>query len=188
MKTKLIIVSLFYLLSVNIVAQDHVWIQENANLRESESTSSKVVAKLKQLDKVKFISQGKNDVITGFTDNWYKVENENKKVGYVFGHFTSFKKEGQKKIIAKFTDCEMGDLYHILFDNGAYDFGEGNNNLGKYELCTGDDMEVTGNPKFKNKKFELIINDLFARVCCDPSCEEVCIQKVPTIIKIKLLD
>jgi len=188
MKTRMIIIGLFYIGTMSIVAQKNIIIQENVNLRATENTKGKVLSKLIQLSRVKVISQGKSDTVNGFIDHWYKVETEKKLTGYLFGYFTSLKKEGQKNIIALFTGCSMGDLYHLEFDNGKYDFGEGQNNLGQYELCIGDDMDVTGNPKYLNKKFELIINDLVSRVCCDPSCEETCIKKVPTIVELKLIE
>lgn len=186
MKIKLITAVLFFLFTINLSAQDNtIIIQENMNLRALESTTSQILDKLPQLSKVIMLSEGKSEVVNGISDQWYKVETDKNKIGFVFGHYTSLKKEGQRKVIATFTDCSMGDLYHLEFDNGTYDFGGAQNNLGKFELCIGDDMDVTGNPKYINKKFELIINNLVSRVCCDPSCEEVCTENVPTIVTIK---
>lgn len=174
-----------------IPLNDLIFVQKNVNVRASENTSSEILVLLKQFEEVNVLSRGKKDVINGITDYWYKVSYERGKSGYVFGEYTSLKLSGQKKITASFTECVMGDLFHLMF--GDYDFGEGNNNLMGYELCITDSNsdfeEEIANPKYKGKKFELIINDLVSKTYCDPPDNyDICIKNVPTIVSIKLLE
>lgn len=176
---KPIILTLAILFSTLAAAQTVV-IQTAMNVRAGQSTSTEIVAKLKQLDEVAFISRGKQDVIENHSDYWYKIRTKNGKEGYVFGHYTSLKQEGQKKVIRKFTDCYFGDFYHLLFEE--MDFGDGQNQLGNYELCIND----SPNPKYLEKTFEILYNSLAASVYCDETMNEICIRNVPTIISINL--
>lgn len=175
----------------SIPLSDLMVIQKNVNVRASESTTSEILVLLKQFDEVNVLSRGKKDVINGITDYWYKISYERGKAGYVFGEYTSLKLSGQKIIAVSFTDCVMGDLFHLMFDD--YDFGEGKNNLMGYELCITDpnsdfDDEIA-NPKYIGKKFELVINDLVSKTYCDPPDNyDICIKNVPTIVSIKMME
>ncbi len=174
-----------------IPLSDIMVMQKNVNVRASESTSSEIVILLKQFDEVKVLRKGKKDLINNITDYWYKIAYEQGKTGYVFGAYTSLKLSGQKTIVVPFTECAMGDLFHLQF--GEYNFGNGNNNLMGYELCITDpdsDFEdETANPIYIGKLFELVINELVNKVYCDPPMSyDLCIKNVPTIISIKLVE
>jgi len=177
---KTLIFLTFSLLFCTISWGQKIVIQTNMNVRSGESTDSKIVTKLKQFDELDFISRGKQDLIENHKDYWYKVRTENGKEGYVFGHYTSLKQEGQKRISRKFTDCYFGDFYHLEFED--MDFGYGINQMGGYELCIDD----SPNPKYLEKLFEITYNSLVAKTYCDESMSEICVRNVPTIISIKL--
>ena len=163
--------------------------QANVNVRSDETINSEKIIMLNQFDEVEILSKGKEEIINGNRDYWYEIEVGADVKGYVFGHFTSLKEDGKTTKILTYQGCEMGDLFHLMFE--GYDFGESNNNLMGYNLCLEDTIngEFTTNELYYNSNFELSINQLITRKYCNyPEDMNICIEKVPTIVGIKLLN
>ena len=90
--------------------------------------------------------------------------------------------------IATYLGNDFGDYHHIEFEdeNGKmYDFGDGNNTYGDYELFFDDD-QLTDNPKYLNKTmlvyWEWKTSDF---LCCEGEMD-VTTAKVPSIVKLEL--
>ena len=91
-----LITCLFILQNLTVYAQI-IYVQGDViNVRNSASTSGAIVVKAKRLDQLAFIRRDKLEVLNGIEDYWYFVNTESGQEGYVFGHFTSLKREGQK--------------------------------------------------------------------------------------------
>lgn len=193
--TRLFIAQLTLLLFTFGAQAQLVQIQEKTKIYAEESIASIQLYSLDILDDISIIEVGKEDVVNGKSDYWYKVEKElynestwelEKTIGgYVFGHFTSLKVEGQQIVRQVFEGCSMGDCYHLTFTD--YDFG-GSNNVDPfaYELCLEAD-EVYGDPAFVGVEMTLFINDLWTHdyEYCNPDNEPKLVKK-PAIIMIML--
>ncbi|MFM7310203.1 MAG: SH3 domain-containing protein, partial [Flavobacteriales bacterium] len=93
-------VSLCYFLSpFNTSSAQLIYIQGDVvNIRSAASTSGTVVVKAKRLDELTLVRRDKLDVVNGMEDYWYVVRTPAGKEGFVFGHFTSWKREGQETV------------------------------------------------------------------------------------------
>ncbi len=96
----------------------------------------------------------------------------------------------ENPFIAKFTGPELGDYFHLNFedaDGKSYDFGHGNNDYGDYELMS-DEEEISGNPNYLNRQFKIYWNwrpSVFP--CCEGEYVEV-EAYYPSIVKLELVD
>ncbi|MDC0249386.1 SH3 domain-containing protein [Flavobacteriales bacterium] len=66
-------------------------LQTNLNVRSQESINSTKVIMLNQYDTVQVISKGKEDIIEGHQDYWYKIVLDDNSTGYVFGYYTDLR-------------------------------------------------------------------------------------------------
>ncbi len=89
-------------------------------------------------------------------------------------------------LIAKLSTVEMGDYFHLIFEDAsgkALDFGNGDNDLG--DLVLYDEKEMTANPKMLGKSFSITWEWKRASFyCCEGEMNSVT-AKVPTITKIE---
>lgn len=179
-----LILFLFILQNLTIQAQILHVQGDVVNVRNSASTSGAIVVKAKRLDQLSLIRRDKIEVLNGIEDYWYFVKTESGKEGYVFGHFTSLKREGQKTADLTLNDVSMGDCYHLVF--GDIDFGSGYNNLGDFDAISED--ESNPEPRFVGKRFRVTYNDLYCLEypMCNPDLAPTTIQ-TPTIVKLELL-
>lgn len=69
----------------------HLILQTNLNVRSQESINSTKVIMLNQYDTVQVISKGREDIIEGHQDYWYKIVLDDNSTGYVFGYYTDLK-------------------------------------------------------------------------------------------------
>jgi hypothetical protein len=88
-------------------------------------------------------------------------------------------------LVAKLTTVEMGDYFHLIFEDGsgkAYDFGDGDNNLGDLKLY--DENEMTANPKMIGKSFTITWDwKVSSFYCCEGEMNAVK-AKVPSITRL----
>lgn len=173
-----------FLLSQSLCAQVLYVQGDVVNIRNSASTSGAIVVKAKRLEELTTIRRDKLEVVNGVEDYWYCVRTKAGKEGFVFGHFTSGKKEGQKTAELILTDVSMGDCYHLVF--GEIDFGMGYNNLGDFEAIAEDESNPT--PRYIGKRFRVTYNDLYSMQSemCNPDYPLELVQ-VPTIVNLELL-
>ncbi len=90
---------------------------------------------------------------------------------------------------AKYVGNVFGDYFHLMFEDtlgNMYDFGDGFNDFGKYDLILNDE-QLTDNPKYLNQTF-LIYWDWRKSTfpCCDGNME-VKRTEIPSILKLALL-
>ncbi|MBM3452271.1 MAG: SH3 domain-containing protein [Bacteroidetes bacterium] len=153
------------------------------NVRKQPEVTSEVVIKVKRFDKLTVLEKGKEATVNGIIDNWYKIETEGGKIGFVFGHFTSWKREGKVTKPMTLSDVSWGDCFHLIFD--GIDFGNAINDLGIYEQeiendSYADDKILVGT------LFNVTYNSLFTveYEYCNPESPAVVIQ-TPTIVRIE---
>lgn len=181
---------LFIFFSIFLYTQDYrvLSIQGNSiNIYQKPNPNSKVLLKLNKMERCAVLKIGDKETVAGKEDYWYKVKYSSK-TGWVFGAFTSLRQEGRKSIKATFKDCFAGDVGHLLFtDNEGFewDFGQGPNNLSKFEFCIDPEQLGEGepNPKYLGKVFSITYT-----INKEPAyLESDGIIDCPTIIEIKLL-
>ncbi len=155
------------------------------NIRSSASTSGAVVVKAKRLDELTLIKRAQLEVVNGIEDYWYFVRTNNGKEGYVFGQFTSLKREGQRTEELILNEVSMGDCYHLIF--GEIDFGSGKNDLGDFEAISDD--ETSAEPRYIGKRFRVTYNELYCMQypMCNPDLP-LELAQVPTILKLQILE
>jgi hypothetical protein len=188
--------SIILILCTLTLSAQQVDIQEPCSIHEKPDLAGKKLHSLGTLDDVTIIAKSVKGTVNGKSDYWYDVEKviydevtweEVKTIkGYVFGHFTSFKMEGQQTMTLVFDGCEFGDCFHLMF--GDYDFGGASNVLDlPEELCLDGEEGILANPNYKGKKMALTINDLnvWDYEYCNPDSEPVMI-KTPTIVHLEL--
>jgi uncharacterized protein YgiM (DUF1202 family) len=154
------------------------------NVRNAPNVSGAVVGKLKRFNEVRVLEKSSEATVNGITDYWYKIQFGNNQSGYVFGQFTSYKREGQITRTMELIDISLGDCYHLIFDD--IDFGNGINNLdGVPDLG----MELDREEKiYTGKKFLVTYNNLFVMASenCSPEMDPVLTQ-TPTIVRIEMV-
>lgn len=155
------------------------------NVRKLADVNSEIVVKVKRFDALVGIEKANQATINGITDYWYKVQTPSGKLGYVFGHFTSWKKEGQITSIMTLNDVMFGDCFHIVFDE--IDFGDGWNDLGKF-----DDIEedaYNDEKVYVGMKFRVTYNTLYSKksLGCSPEQPEELIE-TETIVNLEKVD
>lgn len=182
MKTIITVAVLF--LALLTTAQTNTLIIQGdvVNIRKSADVKAEVVTKAKQFDKLEVIKKDKLATVGGKKDYWYKVI-ANGIEGYVFGHFTSLKLEGQKTDTLIFRNVDIGDCFHVFFSD--LDFGAGENNYGDFNLILDVD---TPNLEYINKKFKVVYNNLAAKTqeMCNPDYPVVVTQEL-TIVSLSLV-
>jgi hypothetical protein len=152
----LFLIPFFYFAQSELIVQGEV-----VNVRKLADVSGEVVTKVKRFDRLTIVETGKEATVNGITDNWYKVKTETGKIGYVFGHFTSLKREGQITQTMTLNDVSWGDCFHLVFDDidfggGYYPFGFGNFN----DIL--DDAN-RDEPIYIGKVFRVTYNNLFTQ-------------------------
>lgn len=94
-----------------------------------------------------------------------------------------------RKMIAIYTDAVLGDYFHLIFTDEKgqeWDFGNGENQLGKYNLYL--ETEEAPNPVFRGKKFEVTWDSVMTKYLCCEGGMEVVEGRQPSIIGLKLLE
>ena len=155
------------------------------NIRNAPSAQGTVVAKVKRLERLTILQKSSQDVIGGVTDNWYQVKTQGGKTGYVFGNFTSLKREGQKTEILVLTEMFFGDCLHLVFSD--HSFGLAYNNFGRFDDLI-DDAD-SDKPKYVGRRFRVTYNDLFTMhyEACNSDLPGELI-KTETIVNLELID
>jgi hypothetical protein len=171
---------------IYVISQKELIVQsDKVNIRKSPNTSDEVTHKAKRFDRFIILEKIAESAINGITDNWYKIQIGNTKTGYIFGHFTSLKREGQVNKEMTLNDVSFSDCFHVIFDE--IDFGDGQNEYNLYE-----DIIEDANRESKiyiGKKFMITYNDLFSLVSeyCNPDLPQKEIL-TPTILQIKMIN
>ncbi len=177
---------ILFLLPNFTLSQTQITVQGDVvNLRKLDDVKSEVVVQGKRFDELSLIEKGKEATINGIIDNWYKVKTKAGKIGYIFGHFTSLKKKGQITSIMTLNNVILGDCFHLIFDE--IDFGDGRNQLGKYEGIIED--AYTDEKVYVGSKFRVTYNTLYSMksMACSPNYPEELIE-TSTIIKLEKVD
>jgi Bacterial SH3 domain len=154
------------------------------NVRNAPNTTAEIVGKVKRFDNLKILETAAEMEVNGNLDNWYKVALPNGKSGFVFGHFTSLKRQGQITKVMELQDIMWGDCFHLILDD--IDFGSAMNQLdGVPNLEEDADRD---DKIFVGRKFKVTYNELFSiqHEFCNPDLKEF-IVPTPTIISIELL-
>jgi hypothetical protein len=175
-----------FLLPFLFFAQTELIVQgEVVNVRKLADVSGELVAKVKRFDRLTIVEIGKEATINGVTDNWYKVKLETGKIGYVFGHFTSLKREGQITQVMKLSEVSLGDCFHLIFDD--IDFGNARNVLGNFEDIEND--AERDEPIYIGSMFNVTYNNLYTlhSDACSPDFPLELIQ-TPTIVQIEKIE
>lgn len=164
---KKIITLLLTLIFSNINAITLFINEESVSIRKSPSMDSEILEIGKLFDQYEIISQSKVDSIIEkkywFKDNWYFIKTKNGKTGYIFGHFTSLKKDGQLSYIMKLEELNWEDgQFHFIFTENT-DFGKGRNELGRYGSLIIEDSHRK-NPYLIGRKFDITFNYLKSEV------------------------
>jgi hypothetical protein len=98
-------------------------------------------------------------------------------------------KDVPKTFVARYRGSEFGDYFHLNFEDTAgksFDFGFGENDFGEIELYF-DDEQLSDNPKYLNKAFNLHWEWKIASFpCCSGGYEQVEAYR-PSIAKLELL-
>jgi hypothetical protein len=176
-----------FLIPFLFFAQTELIVQgEVVNVRKLADVSGELMAKVKRFDRLSIIEIGKEATINGVTDNWYKVKLETGKIGYVFGHFTSLKREGQITQTMTLNDVSWGDCFHLVFDD--IDFGGAMNDLGVYWEQIEKDSYVD-DKALVGTVFSVTYNSLFAKEYeyCNPDLPLKVVQ-TPTIVQIEKIE
>ncbi len=91
-------------------------------------------------------------------------------------------------ITATYEGCEMGDYFHLLFkdaNGNDLDFGNAKNNLSEIKLY--DEETFQANPDYLHKTFELTLDSVLTEYNCCNGTMDLVKNRIPTIIKIKLI-
>jgi uncharacterized protein YgiM (DUF1202 family) len=181
------LVLFFLLLPLSMIAQlNTLYVQGDVvNIRSAPNAQGAVVAKAKRLERLDVLQQSAQDIVGGVTDNWYQVRTPSGKTGYVFGNFTSLKREGQKTEILVLTEMFFGDCLHLVF--GDHSFGLADNNFGQVDDLI-DDADSDA-PKYVGRKFRVTYNDLYTihYEACNSDLPGELI-KTETIVNLQLID
>lgn len=181
------ILTLIFLVPFLFFAQSELIVQGDVvNLRKIADVSGEVVTKVKRFDRLTIVETGKVATVNGIKDNWYKVKTETGKIGYVFGHFTSLKREGQITQVMTLNDVSWGDCFHLIFDD--IDFGSAMNDLGVYWDQIEKDSYVD-DKVMVGTVFNVTYNSLFTQEYeyCNPDSPLMVVQ-TPTIVQIEKIE
>lgn len=176
---------LFISLTLSCLLNAQMTIQGDVvNVRNTPNVSGAVVGKLKRFEQVQVLEKSSEATVNGITDYWYKIKFGSNQTGYVFGQFTSLKREGQITKTMVLNEIMWGDCFHLVFDD--VDFGTGINNLQAIPDLESDadrDEKV-----YVGRKFLVTYNNLFATQyeMCNPELEHHLVQ-TPTIVRIELV-
>ena len=94
-----------------------------------------------------------------------------------------------KTMKAKFDGAEMGDYFHLSFtaeDGTSWDFGNGKNDLGQFEIL--GDTETPGMETYIGKIFEIQWDSLMSSYYCCEGGMDVVEGKQPSIVGLKLVE
>ncbi len=176
---------LFILLGFGFMLHAQMTIQGDVvNVRNAPNVSGSVVGKLKRFEQVRVLEKSSEATVNGITDYWYKIQFGNNQSGYVFGQFTSYKREGQITKTMVLNEIMWGDCFHLVFDD--IDFGTGINNL---EAIPDLESDADRDEKvYVGRKFLVTYNNLFATQyeMCNPELQSHLIQ-TPTIVRIEMV-
>ena len=154
------------------------------NVRKAPNTTAEIVGKVARFDRLKIIETSIEMEVNGNVDNWYKVALPNGKNGFVFGHFTSLKRQGKVTKTMVLNDIMWGDCFHLIFDD--IDFGSAMNEL--EGVPTLEEDADRDEKLYVGRTFKVTYNELFSTQSeyCNPELEEKLIT-TPTIIAIELI-
>lgn len=120
------------------------------------------------------------------------LEDERNEQDIALEHHINYLKETWKDtpnpIIAKYAGTDMGDYFHFEFIDEKeqyYDFADGNNDLGDFELIID---RIEHNEKYVGKQFEIKWEWRMSEFLCCDGMMEVVETEVPSIIGLKLID
>lgn len=90
--------------------------------------------------------------------------------------------------VATYAGNEFGDYFHLMFkisDTLFYDFGDGNNDFGKYQLYEGE--YYNDNPKYLNKKFKVYWTWKESGFACCSGSYSLVRAYIPSITQLELV-
>lgn len=158
---------LLILITFNLSANTLFINEKSISIKKSPSLNSETIENAELFDEYEVINVSKLDSVKSsnvwFKDNWYVVKTKNNEIGYVFGHFTSLKKDGQLSYIMVLENLNWeGNVFHFIFTEYT-DFGKGRNQLGRYGKFILEDS-YRKKPYLIGRKFNITYNYLKSEV------------------------